>query len=128
MQLGLLPSHDRVLPETLELAHDYAAWFREMVAIKESPERDQWTELLPRLGSYGPAQFTIDDPGEVARAAIGCNIELHGFGLNWEFESPIRRAFIAKERTVSTLGAIYQRTRVAPVPQVRRRHISHTNG
>jgi hypothetical protein len=95
-----------MLPETLELSHDYGAWFREMVAIKESPERDRWTELLPRLREYGPAQFRIDDPGEVARAAIGCNIELHGFGLNWEFESPIRRAFIAKERTVSTLGAI----------------------
>ncbi|MGH8977303.1 MAG: B12-binding domain-containing radical SAM protein, partial [Acidimicrobiia bacterium] len=106
VQLGLLPSHDRMLPETLELSHDYGAWFREMVAIKESPERDRWTELLPRLREYGPAQFRIDDPGEVARAAIGCNIELHGFGLNWEFESPIRRAFIAKERTVSTLGAI----------------------
>jgi len=39
---------------------------------------------------------------DVARAAIGANIELHGFGLNWEFETPIRRAFIANERTVST--------------------------
>ena len=77
-----------------------------MVAVKESPDRDQWTEIVPRLGEYGPARFTIDDPGEVARAAIGCNIELHGFGLNWEFQSPIRRAFVATERTVSTLGAI----------------------
>ena len=104
VQLGLLPSHDRVLPETLELTHDYAAWFRDMLAVKESPERDRWTELVPRLGEYGPAQFTIDDPGDVARAGIGAHIELHGFGLNWEFETPIRRAFIANERTVSTLA------------------------
>jgi radical SAM superfamily enzyme YgiQ (UPF0313 family) len=106
VQLGLLPSHDRVLPETLELTHDYAAWFRTMVAVKESPDRDQWTEIVPRLAEFGPAQFTIADPGEVARAAIGCNIELHGFGLNWEFATPIRRAFVANDRTVSTLGAI----------------------
>ena len=73
VQLGLLPSHDRVLPETLELTHDYAAWFRDMLAVKESPECDRWTELVPRLGEYGPAQFTIDDPGDVARAAIGAH-------------------------------------------------------
>ena len=77
-----------------------------MLAVKESPDRDRWTELVPRLREYGPGQFTIDDPGEVARAAIGANIELHGFGLNWEFETPIRRSFIAKERTVSALGAV----------------------
>jgi radical SAM superfamily enzyme YgiQ (UPF0313 family) len=96
VQLGLLPAHDRVLPETLELSHDYAAWYRDMLAVKESPERDRWTELVPRLREYGPAQFTIDDPHGLARAAIGASIEMHGFGGNWEFESPIRRAFIAK--------------------------------
>jgi radical SAM superfamily enzyme YgiQ (UPF0313 family) len=106
VQLALLPSHDRTLPETIELRHDYASWFRDMLAIKETPRRSEWTNIVPRLQEYEPASFTVDDPGEVARAAIGCNIELHGFGLNWELQSPIRRSFVATERTVSTLGAI----------------------
>ncbi len=106
VQVGLLPSHDRRLPETLELAHDYASWFHAMISVKESADRDRWTELVPRLRDFGPAQFTVDDPGEVARAAIGCNIEQHGFGLNWELQSPVRRAFVATERTMSTLGAL----------------------
>ena len=67
--------------------------------------------LVPRLREYRPRTLTIDDPEDVVRAAIGGNIELHGFGLNWEFETPIRRAFIAPtepddvERPIGT-GAV----------------------
>ena len=95
VQLALLPAHGRLMPETLHLAHDYAAWCAAMIAVKESPARDEWTGLVPRLREFPPASFTVSDPDEAVRRAIGAGIELHGFGLNWEFQSPIRRAFSA---------------------------------
>jgi hypothetical protein len=95
VQLALLPAVDRTLPVTLHLAHDYAAWYRAMVEVKEGPGRDEWTRLVPRLRELPPASFSVADPDDGVRRSIGGNLELHGFGLNWEFESPVRRAFSA---------------------------------
>ena len=95
VQLALLPAVDRVLPVTLHLAHDYTAWYQAMIEVKESPARDEWTRIVPRLGELPPGTFTISDPDDGVRRSIGGNIELHGFGLNWEYESPVRRAFAA---------------------------------
>ena len=95
VQLALLPSVDRVLPVTLQLPHDYAAWYQAMIEVKESALRDEWTRIVPRLRELPPGTFAIADPDDGVRRSIGGNIELHGFGLNWEYESPVRRAFAA---------------------------------
>jgi len=95
VQLALLPAQGRQLPETLHLRYDYAAWYAAMIEVKESPARDDWTRVVPRLREFPPASFTIADPHDGVRRSIGGSIELHGFGLNWEFASPIRRAFTA---------------------------------
>jgi radical SAM superfamily enzyme YgiQ (UPF0313 family) len=95
VQLAMLPSVDRAFPVTLELAHDYAAWYQAMIEVKESAARDEWTRIVPHLRELPPATLTIADPQDGVRRSLGGNIELHGFGLNWEFESPIRRAFSA---------------------------------
>ena len=86
---------DRTLPVTLPLAHDYAAWYQAMIEVKESPARDEWTRIVPRLREFPPAALTIADPQDGVRRSLGGNIELHGFGLNWEYDTPIRRAFSA---------------------------------
>ncbi|MFN8641687.1 MAG: radical SAM protein [Candidatus Binatia bacterium] len=95
VQLALLPAVDRVLPVTLSLRHDYAAWYQAMLEVKESPARGDWTRVVPRLRELPPATFTVSDPDDGVRRSIGGNLELHGFGLNWEYESPVRRAFSA---------------------------------
>jgi len=95
VQLAMLPSVDRAFPVTLDLAHDYAAWYQAMIEVKESAARDEWTRIVPHLRDFPPAPLTIADPQDGVRRSLGGNIELHGFGLNWEFESPIRRAFSA---------------------------------
>ncbi len=98
VQHALLPAHGRSLPIVLELSHDFAAWQADVLGVKESPERNAWTTLVPRLAEYRPSQFKIDDPTGAVGTAIGADIEMHGFGLNWEYESPVRRAFRARDR------------------------------
>lgn len=110
VQLALLPAVDRALPVTLRLAHDYAAWYQAMIEVKESPARGEWTRIVPRLRELPPAAFTVSDPEAGVRRSIGGNLELHGFGLNWEYESPVRRAFSA----ASEPEAVERPTGVAP--------------
>ena len=93
VQAALLPAHGRSLPETLTLPHDYASWYAAMLQAKESSHRDEWISVVPRLRDHPPGRLTIDDPGDAVRRAIGMNLELYGFGANWEFQSSVRRAF-----------------------------------
>ncbi|MDH4170138.1 MAG: radical SAM protein [Acidimicrobiia bacterium] len=96
VQHAMLPAFDRPAEQVLELAHDYAAWFAAVVGVKEGSDRADWARHVPELRSYPPASFRVADPLTVTRA-IGCEIEAHGFGVNWEYDSPVRRAFVAKE-------------------------------
>lgn len=93
VQHALLPAHGRSLPETVHLRHDYVGWYAAMIEAKEDGRREEWVRLVPRLRDFPPASFVVADPDDAVRRSIGCNIELHGFGANWEFESPVRRAF-----------------------------------
>ncbi len=99
VQLALLPAFDRPRgPVELHLKHDVAAWFNDIIAAKEAGERTAWPEVVAPLHEYGPATFAFSDPHDVVRRSLGCNLEMHGFGLNWEFDSKIRRAFGARDR------------------------------
>ncbi|MGI9603781.1 MAG: B12-binding domain-containing radical SAM protein [Acidimicrobiales bacterium] len=96
VQHAMLPAFDRPAQQVFELAHDYAAWFGALVGVKEGSDRADWASHVAPLRSFGPAAFTVTDPLTLTNA-IGCEIEAHGFGVNWEYDSPIRRAFVAKE-------------------------------
>ena len=71
VQRAVLPSRDRVEPQTLELAHDYSSWHEAMVDAKEAGHYDDWPSVVPSLRDFGPASFSIVDHGRVG-----------GFGLN----------------------------------------------
>jgi hypothetical protein len=105
VQHALLPAHGRSLPIALDLEHDFAAWQAAVLAVKESPDRQAWTTLVPRLAAFGPGEFKIDDSSGSVATAIGADIEMHGFGLNWEYESPVRRAFRARGRASEAYAA-----------------------
>jgi radical SAM superfamily enzyme YgiQ (UPF0313 family) len=105
VQHALLPSHEREFPMKLELEHDYAAWHDTMLETKdrlansETEDRADWPEVVPHLRTFGPASFPIDDPGRMASLGLGIILEGHGFGANWEFDSPISRPFfVGQER------------------------------
>jgi hypothetical protein len=90
VQHALLPSRGRQFPVTLELAHDYAAWHRAMVEVKDAGFVD-WEGRVPRLRDLPPGRFTVDDPHDVCGRALGVEIDenLHG---SWELASPVARA------------------------------------
>jgi hypothetical protein len=91
VQLALLPAPERPFPLHLELAHDYAAWHRSVIEVKDAGHRTDWHEHVAALRTFPPAPFTVDDPDGVSRLAAGQNLDMHGFGFNWELESPVRR-------------------------------------
>jgi hypothetical protein len=90
VQHALLPSRGRRFPVVLELEHDYQAWHRAMVDVKDAGF-DDWVDRVPRLGTLPPASFTIDDPFDVCGRALGVEIDenLHG---SWELGSSVARA------------------------------------
>lgn len=90
VQLAVLPARDRVMPQTLVLAHDYAAWHRAMVAATQSGRHRDWPEVVPALGSFGPATFVIDDPDKLCALGIGATVDGDLFG-NYELRSPVAR-------------------------------------
>jgi radical SAM superfamily enzyme YgiQ (UPF0313 family) len=90
VQLALLPARDRRFPETVQLAHDYAAWHAAMIAAKDQGRFDDWTELVPPLRQFGPATFTVSDPHEVCAFGMGHTVESDIYGV-WELASPVSR-------------------------------------
>jgi hypothetical protein len=90
VQHALLPAAGRVFPMTVDLDHDFAAWSRAIVDTKDSGIAD-WTSQVPRLVDLGPATFTVDDPHQVCRFAIGYKID-DNLAAAWELDSPVSRA------------------------------------
>lgn len=91
VQHALLPARRRRFPLELELAHDYAAWHREMVAAKDRGNRQDWPELVPPLSDFAPGSFVVDDPDGVTLYALGQAAGSHAFGLSWELQAPVTR-------------------------------------
>lgn len=91
-QLAHLPSRDRKFPETLETAHDIAAWHQARVAACEAGHLTDWEQHVPPLRSYGPGSLTVTDPDDLCRTAVGGNTTLFSMRLMaWDFESEIAR-------------------------------------
>lgn len=91
VQRAILPSPGRRFPCTIDLAHDYAAWFSALIEAKDAGHRQDWPSIVPRLGDLPAASFTVDDPSGVSDLAAGQHIDLHGFGYTWELASPVAR-------------------------------------
>jgi hypothetical protein len=100
-QHALLPAHGREFPLTISLPHDVGRWYRAMVAEKSGPHRATWPERVPRLVTTGPADFVVDDPTGVVERSLGGSVEMTSLGLNWEYVSPVSRAFASQDSSDS---------------------------
>ena len=90
VQHALLPARGRTFPLSLDLPHDYGAWHRAMVDVKDAGGLE-WEADVPRLRDFPPGDFPVDDPYDVCGRALGAEIDenLHG---SWELASPVARA------------------------------------
>jgi radical SAM superfamily enzyme YgiQ (UPF0313 family) len=88
VQHALLPARERRFPESVPLAHDYAAWHADAMTAKRAT-RDWPAEVRP-LRDYGPATFTVDDPADVCSHGQGYDVD-EGLLDSWEMASPVSR-------------------------------------
>lgn len=99
VQRALLPEYGRILPQEVELAHDYAAWYRNLPrpGLASPPPRP--------LASYGPGSLRITDPADICGTAIGRNVfesrrdqvaeNLFWMVDHWELASEVARPLAA---------------------------------
>ncbi|MBX3287637.1 MAG: radical SAM protein, partial [Actinobacteria bacterium] len=88
-QLAVIPSRERAFPETVELEHDVPAWQAAVLAAKRD-HADDWTQVVPRLASFGPTSFAVDDPQSVAVLGLGMAL-VYDPDSDWELASPMAR-------------------------------------
>jgi hypothetical protein len=56
VQLAHLPAPDRAMPQSLELPHDYVAWYDAVLESRAGDNRDDW-ELVAPCGSSHPERW-----------------------------------------------------------------------
>ena len=93
VQHAHLPAADRKFPLTLNLEHDFTAWWNAMLVSREEGHREDWEKHVPRLSEYGPATITVADPNRICRREVGKTLTALGYNLRtWELDSPVARA------------------------------------
>jgi len=93
VQHAHLPAADRKFPLTLNLEHDFTAWWDAMLVSREEGHREDWEKHVPRLSEYGPATITVADPNGICRREVGKTLTALGYNLRtWELDSPVARA------------------------------------
>ena len=91
VQHALLPARDREFPCQLALAHDFAAWHREMLNVKRGGGYAvDWVSAAPRLETFGPGVFEVDDPQSIREFGFGMSLFYDTDG-DWELGSPVAR-------------------------------------
>lgn len=90
VQLALIPSRERAYPEQISLAHDYGAWHAKILAAKRAGHSRDWADQVPRLETFGPTTFTVDDPGSVSVLGLGMSL-VYDPDSDWELASPVAR-------------------------------------
>ncbi|NNE72866.1 MAG: radical SAM protein [Acidimicrobiales bacterium] len=98
VQHHVLPAADREFPTTVELAHDYGAWYRSIHQAKDDGHREDWEAVVPPLETYGPARFEVTDPRLVCRLNLGAGSSIDAYN-DWELASPVSRAVAAQYLT-----------------------------
>lgn len=89
-QHAMLPAPERKFPATYELPCDYAGWYADILHAKENGHREDWSEVVAPLRSYGPGSLTVTDPIEICTMGLGQNFNLITWSL-WEMTSEIAR-------------------------------------
>jgi hypothetical protein len=96
VQRVLLLAGGSTFPLDVALKHDYAEWHRQVLDAREAGHRDDWEQVVPPLRTFGPATFTVDDPEDICRRAVGGNLVALTFSYgNTELDSPVARPTIA---------------------------------
>jgi radical SAM superfamily enzyme YgiQ (UPF0313 family) len=93
VQKAHLPAADRRFPHTLNLEHDFSAWWDTILVSREEGHREDWEKHVPHLTEFGPATLTISDPNKICRLEIGKPLQALDYNLRtWELDSPVARA------------------------------------
>jgi radical SAM superfamily enzyme YgiQ (UPF0313 family) len=92
IQAAHLPAADRTMPVTLDLPHDYVAWYTAVLEIRSNGHRDDWERFAPRLHTFGPGRITIGDPKDLCGTMVGKAIMVMAWTITgWELASPVAR-------------------------------------
>jgi len=93
VQHAHLPAADRKFPLTLNLEHDFTAWWNAMLVSREEGHRADWEKHVPRLSEFEPATITLADPNKICRREVGKSLNALSYNLRtWELDSPVARA------------------------------------
>lgn len=90
-QHAMLPAPERRFPETIELSCDYASWYQDVQAARESGHYKDWFNFVPPLRAYGQGTLTVTDPKEICARRLGKNFNEGGGWATWELDSEIAR-------------------------------------
>jgi len=104
VQHALVPDRGRSFPVVLDLPHDYGAWHGQLMAVKDSGHRSDWSSMVEPLRNQPPGRLTIDDSRRAADLAPGHPAEFYGFGYSWELDSPLSRPTMFGEQWVAALA------------------------
>ncbi len=84
----LIPDADRAFPATIDVAHDYAAWYRAIRSARAAGE--VWERTVPHLRDHGPGTFTVEGSPWANDMIYGADV-LADFSFFCELESPVMR-------------------------------------
>ena len=103
VQHAHLPAADRVFPYTLDLEHDFTAWWNAVLTAREEGHREDWEAHVPSLSEFGPATITIADPNKICLLEVGKPLSALDYNLRtWELDSPVARARTTMAARAST--------------------------
>ncbi len=88
VQLAVTPDARRAFPATIDLPHDYGAWYAQVRAAKAADPH--WDHAVAPLGSFGPATFTVEGPASVCEGVYGTDLLAEHSKVN-ELVSPVMR-------------------------------------
>ncbi|MGK4004040.1 radical SAM protein [Sorangium sp. So ce1036] len=86
VQEAVLREPGRVFPETVQLAHDFVAWWRDHGAGTSRPA------AATTLDGYPPAALVVDDPDGLCRLDLSRQRQYDHHFVRWELRSPLRTA------------------------------------
>ena len=89
----LLPTKDRALPITEELAHDYVAWNDAVLTAREGGHEADWPDHVTPLRELGPGSLTVEDPLDTCSRGMGFPaMSILYYDSAWDLTSPVSRA------------------------------------
>ncbi len=90
VQLAVLPSPGRQMPDQIRLPHDYGRWHEDLVEAALNGHRQDWETVLPKLRDMPAATFMVEDPDKICEFGIGSAEDGDLYG-NFELRSPVSR-------------------------------------